>query len=615
MTDIIFERVIIKNFGCFLEEHELDLLKTGLIYVTGRNDVDPDLTSNGIGKTSAFNAILWCLYGRTFRSARPGDTVNSWLSQSTVSVDLFFRRDSSAYHVRRSRRPNELSVNGNIVIQSEIDKLIGMSFESISNTIIIGQFNNMFLSLRPEQQSTLFSELLNLDFWNDKADNAVKSANIKQKELSSLEIDISKLEGRVLELERQLVQICTLYDNWQNTRDTKLVELQSAVTAAAVSLECVLRGAVSAVGLRNCEASVEDAENKLRVLAARRTRLDGLRKEFNINLVRIESVINQLKKEEEAYENADDRCPACGQRVKEEHIAEKINCLHEQIDRGIEKYDSTLDELNNIEEELKAVVLDLENTEVSVRDLRLKTNALQLEYAEFTSARRDALSAIDRTKKELFDFEHETNPYLEPKKDNENQKIAVLNNLSSATATKLLLEREIFRYKFWADAFKQIRLNLIDETLTELEIFTNRIGERLGLSGWQIRFDIERETAKGETRARFTTLLYPPNQEEPIPYECFSGGELQRWNLACVFSLSEILLARAGIYCNLRVLDEPTRNLSEAGVDGLLNYLHELSAEQNLNIFFLDHHSYDSGYFNHTLFLTKDTNGSRFEWK
>lgn len=169
------------------------------------------------------------------------------------------------------------------------------------------------------------------------------------------------------------------------------------------------------------------------------------------------------------------------------------------------------------------------------------------------------------------------------------------------------------RYKYWVTGFKEIRLKLIDDVLLELEIATNRHAEGLGLHGWSIQFATERETVAGTVSRGFTTVLRSPEFAEPVPWESYSGGEAQRWQLACAFALAEVLLGRGGIVPNIEVLDEPTQHLSQQGIDDLLSHLKDRASALGRAIYFIDHRSLDRGSFDGMLTVTKDTGGSHLE--
>ena len=54
---MIFKSVTLKNFKSYPdEEQKLDLNHNGIKLITGKN---------GFGETTVFEAIIWCLYGKT----------------------------------------------------------------------------------------------------------------------------------------------------------------------------------------------------------------------------------------------------------------------------------------------------------------------------------------------------------------------------------------------------------------------------------------------------------------------------------------------------------------------------------------------------------------------
>jgi ABC-type transport system involved in cytochrome bd biosynthesis fused ATPase/permease subunit len=71
------------------------------------------------------------------------------------------------------------------------------------------------------------------------------------------------------------------------------------------------------------------------------------------------------------------------------------------------------------------------------------------------------------------------------------------------------------------------------------------------------------------------------------------------------------LLARAGLSTNIEWLDEPTKHLSDEGVEDLLELLKERAVETGRSIYFVDHHLLDKGLFNSTIFIEKNENCSR----
>jgi len=165
--------------------------------------------------------------------------------------------------------------------------------------------------------------------------------------------------------------------------------------------------------------------------------------------------------------------------------------------------------------------------------------------------------------------------------------------------------------RYWMQAYREIRLNLIDDTLLEIEIAANRHVEALGLVDWRISFATERITQADKVSYGFTTFVTPPNQPEPIKWESYSGGQQQRLQLAVTFALSEVLLARAGITTNLEIYDEPTAHLSQEGIDDLLDILRDRALDLDRCVYLVDHRNLDRGSFDGVVTIERDREGSR----
>jgi DNA repair exonuclease SbcCD ATPase subunit len=162
--------------------------------------------------------------------------------------------------------------------------------------------------------------------------------------------------------------------------------------------------------------------------------------------------------------------------------------------------------------------------------------------------------------------------------------------------------------KYWIDGFKQIRLYLLQEMLEELTEVTQNILPDVGLAGWIVEYDIERETKSGSIATGLNVRILKPGMSKPVKWEAWSGGENQRLLIVGAIALADVLLRHAGIECDMLVLDEPTRHMSREGVNDLVEHLIELGRDRQ--IFYVDHQVVESNRFAHVLTITKDGEGS-----
>lgn len=153
---------------------------------------------------------------------------------------------------------------------------------------------------------------------------------------------------------------------------------------------------------------------------------------------------------------------------------------------------------------------------------------------------------------------------------------------------------------YWVKWFKEIRLHLIGETLAQLEIEVNSCVNGLGLIGWELRFEVDRESKTGSIQRGFNVFVQSPHNTRLVPWEAWSGGESQRLRIATQQGLGNLIRERVGSTFTLEVWDEPTQWMGGSGVDDLLDSLAERAKTEGRQIWLIDHRSLGYGAFDGT---------------
>jgi len=161
----------INNFYSFKDAF-VDLTKySGIVRITGEN---LDSTgSNGAGKSSIFEGIVWGLFGKTIRKSTEEALVNSKFN-SNCFVELELHKPSVGdIRIYRSKRPTSLilEVNGDNVskensveTQKYIEQLLESDYKSFLAAIVFGQHTDIsFLECSPEEKRSIIRNCFNLD--------------------------------------------------------------------------------------------------------------------------------------------------------------------------------------------------------------------------------------------------------------------------------------------------------------------------------------------------------------------------------------------------------------------------------------------------------------------
>ena len=140
----------------------------------------PTLETNGAGKSTIWNALTWCLFGKTVDGLRGPDVVpweNGGRPLVTVQVDL----DDAPHQVQRGANPNKLNFDGTDIDQIALLRKLGMNYETFTHTQILGQDRQaspLFFDLPPREKLQLFTDALDLERWDKRskaADDAAKA--------------------------------------------------------------------------------------------------------------------------------------------------------------------------------------------------------------------------------------------------------------------------------------------------------------------------------------------------------------------------------------------------------------------------------------------------------
>jgi Herelleviridae exonuclease len=578
----------------------------GFYFIQGQNLKEPTLGANGAGKSTVFvDAPYWILTGKTIMSQRPGASIESWgLQRAATYGELTLDIGDEEYVIRRGRNPSVLTINQRTVEQNEIDKLIPLSDSALRRTLLLGQRSLMFLDLRPEEKSRLFSETLDLDVWLHAADLAGEAVKDTDKELVKVQNRFASVSGSMNELRDQHEAAILKESEFDNQHQKKLAELHAQAVEELDRLDTLKSALAEAQERVNAQAQSSTSDDDIRNHRA-------AERDLRVALIKLESEHAIRARDAELIQRQLDSytaaiCPECKQPlVDEAHQHQRRTELSEQLQQLV---------LANKDFPVRQCVLrvDIATSEQEILQLEESAKAAREARIAIDSLQTQVLGqerVVVRTANDVKKVESEVNPFSKLCDELENR----YNTLNTQRDTLIKQEEELIRQieilKFWQKGYRDIRLEQIDATLLELELATNRNAAALGLQNWEIQFATERESKSGVVSHAFSIFLFPPGQDKPVSWDSYSGGEAQRWQLAVTFALSEVLLSRAGITPDFMILDEPTGFLSREGIDDLLECLHSQAHELQRRIYLIDHRSLERGSFDGMVTVVKDGSG------
>lgn len=574
------EELYMEGFRSFVRKQSLSLARwPGLYCIAGINEASPRMGANATGKSSIWDALCWCCYGKTVRGLGGADSAH-WGGGRT-RVGFRFKKGDQLYRIIRSRKPSSLTLRtyrmdgpeDRNVTQDELDALLGLTYGGFLSSVMMGQFNRFFFDLSPSEKLDAFSSALDLDYWNGAVAFARKRHDWATEELAGQRDDLKIREGEVESLLAMRRELTDRLADAEKQRKTKKKE----ITKRLADLEAVR---LAKQAIHDDLASAESAQQSLydqatdRMIGYQRDET-SLAVELGSKQARERGTLKERAVADRQYDAFDSTCPVCGSRMGDKAANRQRIKLRAVRDIIREKCQSVAGQIKDI----KGRQADLAD-----RISRLSAKMGRIERDKHKAGRDRAATRsvmVDLSLKCAnlrAELEHmEQGGDVGVIKKSVDDVLAKLSEARKAVAAHKGAMDEgdaaLDGFAFWEKQFKALRLHLIKQALEELEIEVNNNLLELDLRGWTVGFDIERENKSGGISRGFNVSICSPDHKQPIRWESWSGGETQRLRVAGAKGLANLIRARRGARWDLEVWDEPFAHLSDDGARSMLALL------------------------------------------
>jgi DNA repair exonuclease SbcCD ATPase subunit len=614
----------VTKFGSFKETVEFKLpAEPGLYFMQGRNEAEPRLEANGSGKSTLWKALTWCLYGKTADGMVAGD-LNTWGAGKGTSVEAEFEDDDVGIRhvVTRTWGPiswklrswdlsgDHWDFDDTVDLAKAKDNaviaLLRLEFVPWLHSVLMAQEEDLFLDMKADAQAALFSEIMGLDRWLEYSAAASRKATAQDGVSRALERDLAELQGKVATLGRKDLQASV--DDWEENRRARLAAVDRKyqdLLEDARELKDKLPGLQAAEEARRAEyrASKAEAQRPRETLEGYLREAAQLEGDLRRALQDLDVVTQRIKDLED-----NPACETCGQRLTPDARRAAALKANKEMDRVAGLADRLSKDAKEIAEDVATVRNRLKSLEAAEE---ADGKALDQAADDYSHARREHQLAerdLDRLEEQAEDIEKERNPYDDMQADVVREGHRLADELAD---TQARLDASNERYSilsFWVRGFKELRLELIAEALNELEIEVNSCVT--DLVGWELCFQVDKETKSGGISKGFNVFVRSPHNEKAVPWKAWSGGEKQRLRVAGNMGLSDLIRSRTAATLNLEVWDEPTKNLSPQGVIDLLESLAARARKERRQIWIVDHRTHAFGDFTGSVTVIKDKRGS-----
>lgn len=597
--NIKFKHLTIENFMS-IEHADLCLEDRAFTLIEGiNNNVIDNARSNGSGKSSIFEALVWALTGNTIRGNK--DIVN-YNGTDGALVKLEFMVDNNNYCIVRTKEHSKYKTNLMIDING-IDKsgkgirdtekilseyLPDLTASLIGSVIVLGQglpqkFSNNSPSGRKEVLEKLFKSDYMIQDLKDristrkselneqlrkvqdsklvaltKLENAIDTINLNIAKLEqlqqqgSLEFEADALHKEILEIEEQQIQLKDEIETYIINRDDVNTKISSAK-------------------IRKAEIIAEidkDYESTKEYISS------------NLNECKVTS--NTAIAELNRIKNIKDVCPTCGQKLPEVHKPD-LKSYEQAVEDANVELGKWVEQLNEIKAEIEKKKLsatkqleeDVVLCEKELLEYSLKIDELKNKYNNNDKALTEKRRLFDENISLQQTRHIQIQQLIESNKTNEELQIKLNNEIKDYEESETEINNRLgIISKFNTVITRDFRGYLLNDIIVYIDRKAKEYCKDIF------------NTDLIEFKLDGNNLLISYNNKE---YESLSGGEKQKIDLIIQFSIRDMLCKHSSFSSNILVLDEIFDSLDDIGcqkiIDLITNKLSDISS-----IFIITHH-------------------------
>lgn len=578
MSNIYFKNIKIKNFMSY-EEADIKLNKNGYVLVNGVNNNPVDnAKSNGCGKSTIFNAIVWAFTGETTSGAK--DVANVFLTGETSS-QISFNVGKDEYDIIRTKNPSNLKVFINGEDKSgkgirDTEKLLAEYLPDITKSllnsvIILGQgLPQKFTNNSPSGRKEVLEKLSKSDFMisdiKQRVDNRKKELDAKLRELEdSLLINTNTKQMLISEVDNLMLELKKMTVELEDELRDRIFKYEEEIQFNRNSYNKEIKDK------EICEKEIESYQNNLNNIYADK---EKLKQELELeNIEELKSIVNEVfidiknkNAEIRKLDNVKDTCPTCGQKLPDVHkidtteLKEEVNLLQEDYNTHKFNLDKSIDKNNTISlefedryyDKLNQAKKDLDESKSKLKQIEknidLSNTAIHTNETSMAKIRYQ-LENIEKNKKTLQEE-------VDLKK----------------TKLKEITKKESVIYNDIEKLQKNISVNKKMSTIISRDfrgyLLTNVI-EFINTKCKEYSMDIfETDNFEFALDGNNITIKYD-NKE----YELLSGGEKQKIDVIMQLSIRDMLCSYLNFSSNILVLDEITDSLDIIGANKVFNLI------------------------------------------
>lgn len=621
-----WDKITIHNF-LSIEHAEIALNNRGIILIEGQNKTSPKFKSNGSGKTSIAEAIVYALFDTTTKGLKADEVINNKVAKQTnCSVILEGHRGEDTYRIERYRKHTKhkskvlLFINGEEATEAKVDltnkkiqKIIGMDFNTFTNSILFSQGNGAgrFAVATDKEKKEILENLVNLEIYakaQDLAKNRVKAEDNKILE--------KQREGERLQWELAQVDTLEAQDRQNNVQTQNLIaQTKVDIESAEAQIKAYSEG--TAEDYEKWQQFITHLEAKLETqkgvdISAETENVqsirDGLQRVAN-DVEKLDYNKAQLvKKYQQLATNT--TCPVCGSEMDNSHKEQEQEAVKIEIKDILVKRKELEEQISLVQPIFENAKADLEAKQKTQQELHGQYQQIVQALEKYRRAVRDhdfhiqsLQNKIQSSQTTLEGLQTVSEP---PNRDEERK--AIKERIKAQKTQLLALERQKTALEDVVKTFSNtgVKSYVLDLVTPFLNEQGNKYLSVLAGPDMELIFNTQTPNKDGTMTDKFDVKLLNANGGDE--YKGNSGGEQKRADLAITLALQDYVLSKSESKFNFVFYDEIFDALDEIGAENVIELLKK-RLDKVGTIFVITHSDHLKNLFENVMTVTKGKDG------
>lgn len=587
---MIIKHVKIENFLVF-ENVSLDVGK-GLFFVTGENRDDVSSDSNGAGKSTFCQSIVWCLFGSVLRkNLNLDDLIGDSKDYAYVEVELELDNKGDSLQVVVGRGRNHPDIGNGIFIevdgeektfhkkkdaQNYIYELLDISPDIVFQSAYFDESEKSFVELTPANLRDKVCNLLDIDRFDEYLTNLRRVRCEKENEIENKQSKIPEVEERIGDVKENIGKYNRLIDNFDERKQRELEKLQDELE----ELEEQRRKKQEEISDKSeLKKRRDELEEKKAGYKDVNIEFEKLEKQKGIVQDKIDKLDDEIYEVKSDYESAKNslsnlrdnvtgECNYCGNKLtdsdklkeKSEHFEEKRDDLYAELmslevdkegaGEKLEEINDRLDELQHEMDKRNDIIQDLDS---------VKRKLETYERIEKEIHRLD--DKCDKKQKEIRGKKQESpENFREMLSDSKEKKEKLEKQVDNLYTSVDKLELQINASDVLEEALEEIRSSLFNNFIYKLKDLINYNFDEMTGGDYRCCLSVDKKD-------RFQFEFINSGKRKYYPYSAFSSGEQARIKKAVAIALNNLMDV------GFIVDDEGLSGLDAQGADDVIEFL------------------------------------------